>query len=125
VCPGHTTGNVIRLKYDDARANNHAARLKEMHGLPNNPLFDDIWKQETDAQVAENLFLFEHLPTPLTFPETGDEEVGDITLEELKTNIQSSKSSSAPGADGVTYQMLNNVPVSILCHLVDVFTQRV
>ena len=103
-------GNMASTEEEKAKA--FADRLKLSHSFPSSVNFDDNFCQEVETRLAEMI------PTlqPLQPGDISDESranllsqipLGRITKEEILRNVKSSKKSSAPGEDGITYQMIS------------------
>jgi hypothetical protein len=110
------------LKVDNySMANIHARRLAQTHTPAVNDQFDNTFKLETENWVSQNEDMYYHLPTPRFVSEEGDEEFSLTDVNEVAEYIASAKTKSAPGIDGVTYEMLKRSPINILVHLVWIF----
>ncbi|KAH7935085.1 hypothetical protein HPB52_003689 [Rhipicephalus sanguineus] len=58
-----------------------------------------------------------YFPTPAIVAEIAELCTADFTMRELRSVLDSRKRRSAPGSDGITYQMLRNIDSSLLPQL--------
>ena len=142
-CCGIEDDNGVLQKDDATVAKIHAERLEIAHSFPNNPKFDDTFRQKIEDDVKKNL------PTDATdfgridenlknepvknFIET--EKIGRfgrkippnikdnrITANEIFHHLRKKKNRSSGGDDGVNYKLLKHTGKNAICGLAKLFT---
>ena len=92
------------------KCNEFARYLHSVHCTPDNPLFDQNFKQEIDRLIAEEN----------THSEA--ESIPPICVAALNELLAESKSKSAPGDDGITYAVLKKCSDNtkrVICDLIN------
>ena len=103
------------------KANAFAKSLGKIHNTHEGAIFDDNFKREVEADIAENPLLFS--PQIENIEELGDENpmMGDISIEEIKIQLGKTKGRSAPGADGIRYPVIKKCPEIVFDYLKHIY----
>lgn len=106
----------IKLDNSDI-AEIHATRLEKTHSDPNDPSFNQAWREAVDREVGTRR---EEL-SPTAEP---DEEVFDnpVTPGELIPLLRKMKNKSAPGRDKITNKMMKMAGPKFVNHVCFLFT---
>ena len=85
-----------------------ARYLNSVHQTPDSPMFDSEFKQKIDKEILEESIIIE------------DNRMGSIQIPQFNKLLSETKSNSAPGEDGITYDLLklcSDQTKKILCNL--------
>ena len=94
----------------DSKAETFAARLENIHQTPKGPLFDQVFEKKVSDFMVENKNTLTHKLSPSDEPDDTHDLMKPITATDVKNKIESSKKSSAPGEDGISYKILAQCP---------------
>ena len=105
----------------DSKAEIFASRLEGIHQTPRGPLFDQTFEEEVSHFIHENNSTF--LPKETPSPEIDDNHdlLRQISAGDIQQRIQHSKKSSAPGEDGISYNILSKCPAVLFVKLAVIF----
>ena len=93
-------------KNDKERAATFAASLEKVHNVHQGTNFDDEFKEEVGNTIKEHEMLFKPLVSHVPEEDDDHETLAPITSGEIKAYLKNCKSSSAPGLDGIRYDVL-------------------
>ena len=110
------TDGIIKTKDIDL-AQIHANRLEKTHSDPEDPIFDQEWKEHVESEVNERIN--EIRPNTTPDPYVLHEE--PVTVEEIISNLKHTKN-NAPGMDQVTNKVLKMGNDGLLIQLSILFT---
>lgn len=109
--------NGRKTENDMERCEVFAEHLTNVHHTPRSPQFSQTWRDQVDSFVSGNSNLFRINETDVMEP-----ELSLITPIILRQIINTTKLSSAPGEDGISYKMLRMCSEMILgkiCHILN------
>ena len=90
ICPdGQYTSN------DRQKLNEFARHMHSVHQTPDNPVFDNDYKQQVDKTIQE-----------MSIDNSDITTINPIQVKDFKNLLSGTKSKSSPGEDGVTYSIL-------------------
>jgi exonuclease III len=101
------------------KASCFAELLEEVHQVPHNPNFEDVFFQRITNNV--NAFKNTRFTEPLPHPLDDEHMTDEITTDEVKSIITHLKNSKAPGPDGIRPILLKNLPESALQALTNIY----
>ena len=94
----------------NSKADLFAKRMEDVHQYPTSPLFNAEFEDEVSSYVQQNEHIFSPKPVPSPEPDDTHELMSEITADAIKKKVQESKKNSAPGEDGISYDLLKNCP---------------
>ena len=87
-----------------------ADRLEKIHQTPRHPSFDQQFENNVNAFVQEHEDLFTEREYPGSDPDNSHPMLNSFTTENFKQKLTEAKKKSAPGDDGISYQLLRGCP---------------
>ena len=101
-----------------------ANRLERVHQTPDYVGFDDGWKISVERYIQQNNVAFKTNPIAKYLePEEGDDSplITPPTVDEVADHLRNCRTNSAPGQDGIGYNLLKKVPPSYLAYITKFF----
>ncbi|KAH7976271.1 hypothetical protein HPB52_010440 [Rhipicephalus sanguineus] len=96
----------------------HCNSASHVKGRSRASLYVRAQLSQAAIDVRPELFApLRYFPTPAIVAEIAELCTADFTMRELRSVLDSRKRRSAPGSDGITYQMLRNIDSSLLPQL--------
>jgi hypothetical protein len=93
--------------------------LEEVHQVPQNPNFEDVFFERITSNV--NAFNNSPLTEPLPHPLNDEHMTDEITTDEVKSIISHFKNTKAPGPDEIRPILLKNLPETSLQALTNIY----
>ena len=115
-----TDENGEKISDPEDKARIFAERLEKVHQTPTHPLFDQQHHQAVNEYVQNHPNLFNEQEHPSPEDDNCHPMLFPITTAEFKEKLQISKSTSAPGQDGVTYKLLKQSPDILFVKLIQI-----
>ena len=115
-----TDENGEKITDPDDKARIYAERLEKVHQTPIHPLFDQQHHEAVNEYIQSNPSLFNEQEYPSAEDNNSDPMLLPITTSEFKEKLKVAKSTSAPGEDGITYQLLKQSPDILFVKLIQI-----
>ena len=119
-----TDENGIKAETDQEKAEVFVNHLENTHKLSDFSGFNEQWRENVEMYVSDrpNTFTIDknHLYEENESGDDGETQV-QISLDDVKNQLQRCKNKSAPGEDGINYLILKRVPKNILKLIVTLF----
>ena len=108
---------------DLEKATTFAESLGKIHNTHTGEIFDDEFKNLIDKAINEKSQLFSTLKENKV--EDGDDSIllRDISIQEIKLQLDRTKGRSAPGADGIKYTIIKKCPEIVFENLKTMYNQ--
>ena len=107
-------------KNDLEKANTFAKSLGKIHNTHEGDIFDKDFKIEVENKIDQNSNLFSPLSDKKNEPGDDNPIMREITVSEIKLQLNKTKGKSAPGADGIKYPIhkkCSNIVFENLAHI--------
>ena len=110
-------------KNDLEKANTFAKSLGKIHNTHEGDIFDKDFKIEVENKIDQNSNLFSPLSDNKNEPGDDNPIMREITVSEIKLQLNKTKGKSAPGADGIKYPILKKCPNIVFENLAHIYNQ--
>ena len=104
-----TTPAGVPTSNNEEKCKEFARYLHSVHQTPENPIFDRSFKKEIDEKISSE-----------ERNEIGENTIKNISIANLDNLLSHTKANSAPGEDGITYDLIklcSNSTKQIICNL--------